>query len=356
MSEQPDQDSKTEPATPRRIQQKREEGEVAISKDVMALASILASVMSFVIVGAYSVEVMDELWHFVTQRIAFPHGARLDENLFLEIMIAFVKILSVPLAAITVVVVLAGVAQTKLNFAAKALTPKPEKLNPLPGLKRMFLSANTLMELAKSILKLSVLAVLSWWVLAGEVSWLARMHHIDLEASLGISAGILMRLFFSLCCALIFFAVLDYIWQKHQYDKKLKMTIKEVKDDFKENEGDPFLKGQRRQRQRQMALSRGQIQAAANASVVVVNPTHVAVALRYTPGDPAPVVLCKGKEKVAARIRAVARENGVPIVQRRSLARLLYKTASVGQRIPTDVFEAVAEVLALVMRMRGSRE
>ena len=355
MAEEHDQDSKTEAPTPRRIQQMREKGEVAVSKDVMSLAAILASIMSFVVIGAYSIEVMSDLWHFITDRISRPQGARLDDGLFLEIMFAFVKIMAVPLVAISGVVVLAGVSQTKLNFTAKALTPKPEKLNPIPGLKRMFASVNTMAELAKSVMKLSVLAALSWWVLSSEITWLARMPHIGLEDSLGISAGILIRLFFSLVCALAVFAVIDFIWQTHQHTKKMKMTKKEVKDDFKEQEGDPLLKGQRRQKQREMALSRGQIQAAAQADVVVVNPTHIAVALRYQPGDPAPMVLCKGKENVAAQIRSIARANGVPIIQRRSLARLLYKTAVAGQHIPVDVYEAVAEVLALVMRMRSQR-
>lgn len=356
MSSEQEQDSKTEAPTPRRIQQARERGEVAVSRDVMALAAMAASAMSFVIIGAYAVEQMDELWRLIGDRISDGQAARLDAGLFNDVMFTFVKILAVPFGMIAGVILLAGLAQTQLNFSVKPLAPKFEKLNPFPGLKRMFMSARTAVDLSKSIAKLSVLSAIAWWSLEAEVDWLERMPHLGVEASMSVAGGIILRMLFALAVALLIFAALDFAWQRFEHTKKLRMTKQEIKDDYKEQEGDPMLKGQRRQRQREMAESRGQISAAAEATVIVVNPTHIAVALRYEIGrDTAPVVLCKGKDKVAERIRGIGRDNGVPIIQRRSLARLLYKTAGAGQAIPMDVYEAVAEVLALVMKMRRGR-
>ena len=357
MSSEQEQDSKTEAPSPRRIEQARERGEVAVSRDVMALAAMAAAGLSFVIVGAYSVEQLDELWRLVGERIAHPNGARLDFELFSNVMYIFVKILAVPFGLIAGVILLAGLAQTQLNFSVKPLAPKFDKMNPGPGLKRMFMSARTVVDLSKSIGKLAVLSAIAWWSLEAEVFWLQRMPHLGLEDSLGIAGGIFLRLLFAVGIALLLFAALDFAWQQYEHTKQMRMTKQEVKDDFKQQEGDPMLKGARRQRQREMAQARGTVSAAAEATVIVVNPTHIAVALRYEPGhDGAPVVLCMGKDKVAERIRTIARENGVPIIQRRSLARLLFKTAAAGQAIPMDVYEAVAEVLALVIKMRRGRD
>ena len=337
------------------MEQARERGEVAVSRDVMALAAMAAAAMSFVIVGAYSVEQLDELWRLIGERISHREAARLDFELFSSVMFTFVKILAVPFGLIAGVILLAGLAQTQLNFSVKPLAPKFDKLNPFPGFKRMFMSARTLVDLSKSIAKLAVLSAIAWWSLEAEVAWLERMPHLGLEDSLAVAGGICLRLLFALAVALLLFAAVDFAWQRFEHTKKLRMTTQEIKDEYKEQEGDPMLKGQRRQRAREMAESRGQIAQAAEATVIVVNPTHIAIALRYEPGrDGAPTVLCKGKDKVADRIRAIGRENGVPIIQRRSLARLLFKTAVAGQSIPLDVYEAVAEVLALVIKMRRS--
>ncbi|MEL6177304.1 MAG: EscU/YscU/HrcU family type III secretion system export apparatus switch protein [Myxococcota bacterium] len=347
-----DQDSKTESPTPRRREQFRKRGEVAFSREVMAVSGILAAILSLSVLTTFVLEEFGVIWAEVADRIAHKRGA-IDSQLFELLMHQFAKILAVPASVGLIAALLTGVGMTRFNLSLEPLTPKWEKLNPLPKLKKMFFSTQTIVELLKGVAKLSVLTMIAWMMISKELHWLIRLPHMALPWALSWFQEALVRLVFAMVVALIILAALDYAWQWYQLEKKMRMSKQDIKDEVKQNEGDPLVQGQRRARQRQMAMQRASVPNTAEATVVVVNPTHVAVALRYNPGqDAAPLVLSKGVDQVAAQIRAVAREHGVPIIQRRSLARLMYKTCRIGKPIPIEVYEAVAEVLAIVMRQK----
>ncbi len=355
MQDHEDQDSKTESPTPGQIEKFRKRGEVVFSREVTAACALAAALLTLVPLGGWAVDQFAILWGMVGDRIAAgPHGpSMLDRDLYVNVMTLFAKMLAPPALTSAIVILLAGLSQTRLNFTLKALEPKLNKFNPLPQLKKMFFSARTVVDLTRSVVKIAILGTVAVYALVGQSVWLLRMPHLTLEQDLALSGQILTRLLAALGVALLVMAALDYAWQWYQLNKRMRMSKQEIKDEYKEKEGDPLIKAARRQKMRQMAQERSQVQRAAEATVVIVNPTHIAIALRYIPGqDDAPMVLCKGKDQIAAEIRTIARRAGVPIIQRKPLARLMIKTCKVGQVIPMEVYEAVAEVLAMVMRAR----
>ncbi len=357
-SSEEDPENKTEEPSPKRIEDFRKRGEVAFSKDLMAFSGVMAGLLSLGLVGTWGVETFTELWREMMEAVrpVSQGGARLDSRLVVEIMTCFVKILAVPFFVSVFVSLLTGLAQTEGNLSWEPMTPKFEKLNPIPKLPKLFFSMRSAVELAKNAFKIMVLALVAWKVLSNEAVELLRLPLLTLEASLAIAGRVLLKLIGVLCVVMMVFAALDFIWQRYQMNKKMRMSPKEMKDEHKEVEGDPIYKGMRRQRMREMAAQRGRVKLAAEATVVVVNPTHIAVALRYDPNkEGAPRVLCMGADQIAAEIRGVARQAGVPIIQRRSVARLLFTTAKVGSEIPVELFEAVASVLALIMRQRKNK-
>ena len=358
MQDQHDEESKTEEPTPKQIEKFREKGQVAFSREVTAAFGLAAAVLVLIIMASFVVEELDGLFGLVGDRIAAgPKGAEmLDRQLFVDVMSTFARVLAPPALVGMLAILLSGLWQTKLNFSIKALEPKIEKFNPLPKLKRMFFSTETLVEVLRGSLKLIVLGSVAVFALWDRPVWLARMPHLPVRESLSVATDVAFKLFISLGMAAAAMAVVDYVWQRHKVLKKMRMTHQQIRDEYKETEGDPLIKGSRRQRMREMAQERSQVQLASEATVVIVNPTHIAVALRYTPGqDHAPRILCMGKDQIAAEIRAVARRSGVPVVQRRALARLMFKTCKAGREIPGDLFEAVAQVLAMVMRLKNQR-
>ena len=358
MSDEQEQDSKTQDATPKQIEKFRKEGNLAFSKEVTAACGLGAVVLVLVVMGTYTVEQVDLMWKEIGSRISSgPKGNGLiDRQLFVTVMGTFAKILAPPAILGSIAILLSGATQTKLNWSTKAITPKLSKFNPIPKLKRMFFSVEMMVEVTRSIAKLIVLGAVAVAALWDRTPMLARMPHVSVRESLSIAGGVMAQLFVMIGSVAAAMAVVDYIWQKHQLTKKMRMTFQQIKDEYKETEGDPLIKGSRRQRMREMAMERSKVQLASEASVVIVNPTHISIALRFEPGqDHAPRILCMGKDQIAAEIRSVARRSGVPVVQRISLARLMFKTCKSGQEIPADLYEAVAQVLALVMRLKNRR-
>jgi len=357
--QQEEQDSKTEAPTPRRLEQSREKGEIAFSRDVMGFVSLVAGVVAVYIVAEFAVEEMSRLF-----RLLMEHAARgprpggiLDVDIFPAAMWTFAKLIAIPGGLGMLGLIAAGVSQTRFNLSLEPMKPAFKKMNPLPKMKQMFFSANTGVELAKSLAKLIAMGYVGWTVLAGQSVWLMRMPHLSLTQNMEIANAVFIKLCVAMGIALMLIAVLDCAWQQYSHTKKMRMTKNEIRDEFKETEGDPLIMGQRKQKMRELAQLRATVKLASDATVVIVNPTHVAVALRYDPSkESAPRVLCKGADQIAAEIRAVARKAGVPIIQRRELARLMYKTCKTGGTIPIEIFEAVAAVLALVISRKNRNQ
>jgi flagellar biosynthetic protein FlhB len=246
----------------------------------------------------------------------------------------------------------ANVAQIGLEFHGQGLAPKFSKLNPLAGLKRIF-SLRGLVELAKSLLKIAFVGLIAWSVMSGYISKFPSLVRLDLGEIWLFTHSAAFRIILYVSLALMVLAALDYIYQRWQYEESLKMTKQEVKDERKQSEGDPQVKSRIRALQRQTAYQR-MLAEVPKSDVVITNPTHLAVALRFDSSAMiAPQVTAKGADYIAERIREVAIENGVPIVENKSLAQALYRMAEIGDYVPVDLYRAVAEVLAYVYRLKG---
>jgi flagellar biosynthetic protein FlhB len=232
------------------------------------------------------------------------------------------------------------------------LAPKLSKLNPLAGLKRI-ISLRGLVEMAKSLLKIALVAAIAGSVVSGYRLQLPTLVRADLEAIWNFTHTAAFEIMFYVCLVMIVLAVADYAYQRWQHEQSLKMTKQEVKDERKQTEGDPQVKARIRSLQRQAAYHR-MIAEIRQADVVITNPTHLAVALRFDPSEmPAPRVVAKGADHIAERIRDIARAHDVPLVENKPLAQALFKLAEPGDTIPVDLYRAVAEVLAYVYRLKG---
>lgn len=242
--------------------------------------------------------------------------------------------------------------QVGFLLVGEGLKPKLEKLDPIKGFKNIF-SLRSLVEFAKSILKMSIIGYLVYSTIKGYQSDIASLSHFSLDAILHFAASITLSLGIKIAVALMILAIFDYMYQKYDHEKKIRMSKQDIKDEYKKMEGDPLIKGKIRERQRRMAMQR-MMQEVPNADVIITNPTHFAVALKYEGSEmEAPQIIAKGQDYVALRIKEIAKENGVITMENKPLARALFQRAEIGDAIPADLFQAVAEVLAYVYKLKG---
>ncbi len=351
MAEESDLE-KTEPASPRRLEKAREEGQVVRSRELNTFLVLSAGVATLWLLGGFMFHSFSRV---VQQSMWFEPNVARDTSVMVASAVAlalraFLTLL--PLFGVLVVVaILASVLLGGMVLSAKALEPNFERMNPLKGFKRMF-SAQTLVELVKTISKALVIGIVGVLVITSyRDEMLALMHATPSEA---LTYGMSLV---ALCCALIIaglilIVIIDAPWQIYSHFKKLRMSRQDVKQEHKESEGDPHVKGRIRQQQRAMARRR-MMSEVPHADVVVTNPTHYAVALRYQEGKGgAPVVVAKGAGLIAAQIRQIATDNKVPLLSAPPLARALYHNVELEREIPVELYSAVAEVLAWVFRLR----
>ena len=274
-------------------------------------------------------------------------------NLFLGMIIILARTAFPIMMAVMVVGLAVNIFQTGWHFKTEKLEPKLDNLNPINGFGRIF-SKRSLVELVKSLLKIAIIGFFIYHYLKDEILTMPQFIFYDLTTSLSKISDIIFGLAFQIIGVIMVLAFADLAYQKWQTTQDLKMTKQEVKDEFKQTEGDPQIKGKIRQKQRQMAMSR-MMQEVPKADVIVTNPTHFAVALKYEKGMMAPKVVAKGADFVAQKIKSVGRENDVPLVENRPLARALYASAEVGDFVPRELYQSVAEVLAYVYRLKHRR-
>ncbi|MBR3456984.1 MAG: flagellar biosynthesis protein FlhB, partial [Selenomonadaceae bacterium] len=274
-------------------------------------------------------------------------------QLFIGIMIVLAKTVLPVMFAILIMGLGINLFQVGLKFSTEAIEIKLDKLNPINGFGRMF-SKRTLVELVKSILKIVIIGFFLYNYLKDEIFVMPQFIYYDLGTSLEEIARIIFAMIFQVLAVIIILAILDFTYQKWQTTQDLKMTKQEVKDEMKQSEGDPQIKGKIRQKQRQMAMAR-MMQEVPKADVIITNPTHYAVALQYSQGMTAPAVLAKGQDFVAQKIKEIAKEHKVPIVENKPLARALFAAVEVGDMVPPELYQAVAEVLAYVYRLKHKR-
>ncbi len=350
MANEPD---RTERATPKRRQKAREEGSVARSPDFDAALLLWGNLFLFLGLGGATVALLgQQVAYFLGKAVpgALAEGNRL--TLLRDVMQILGRIV-LPFLGLNLAIALgAGFAQRGFHFSAKPLQPKFERLNPAQGFKRVF-SSRAAVDLLKSLLKFVLLAWVAYGVLAPRVPLLLDTLKLPLGQAMGLFQETLLALYRNVMIAMLVLALADFAWQRHSFEKGIRMTKQEVKDEMKDAEGSPEVK--RQQRAIMMAAARKRMLAEVpKATVVVTNPTHVAVALRYDEKTAAPVCVAKGLDHLALKIRERAREAGVPILERPELARALHRSVDVDEAIPHELYQAVAQVLAFVYRLRGA--
>lgn len=344
--------SKTERATPRRRQEARERGQVARSGEINSVLVLAGAVLAFKVGGEWIFDAAGGAAAFAFRNLNTPLTLENVDALALHFLGEFLKILAPLFAVVLVVGLLANYLQVGVLFTLKPLVPKFHNIHPMRGIQRIF-SKRSLVEFAKSLLKVGLVGLIGYQVLKGSLPQLVPTMDMPPGEALRFLGGVTLKLLVWIVLSLLVLAVLDFLYQRWEYEQSLKMSRQEVRDELKQTEGDPLVRSRIRQLQREMARRR-MFEAVPRADVVVTNPTHVAVALQYKSSMAAPVVLAKGERRVAERIREIAEKHRVPIVENQGLARALFKACPVGAAIPPDLYEAVAEVLAFVYR-RGSR-
>lgn len=344
---------KTERATPKKREEARERGQVARSIEVNSAVILLTALLTFRYAGSYMVDSMNQLAVFSYQNMNTSLGMETVYSLGLFYMMQIFKIIAPVLGMVLLVGLMANYFQIGVLFSLKPLVPKFSNVNPLSGFQKLF-SRRSAVEFVKSILKLWFIGWVAYEGVKAALPELVPTMDMQGTESLRFVGALTMKILDRVILALAVLAIFDFFYQRWDYEDNLKMTKQEVRDEFRQSEGDPMIKARIRQIQREMARRR-MFEAIPKADVVVTNPTHVAVALEYKEGMSAPVVLAKGERVIAERIKEMARKNHIPIVENPVLARALLKQCPVGAPISPDLFEAVAETLAFVYRMNKQK-
>lgn len=344
---------KSEKATPKRKKDERKKGNVFLSNEIITVFSLLASFYTIKLLGPTilsQLENMVKQFFVMAEQMSYVSTDDLSMLFIKGVLVFFISALPVMLVASLVAIVLT-MAQTKMLFSAKSFEFKASRLNPLNGIKKMF-SLRGIIELVKSILKIIVLAVIVWNVISDWVVILPKM--MDMTA-IQVIRQVGETIISIVLNAVIIFAVLaifDYIYQWWEYERNLRMSKQEIKEEYKQMEGDPQIKGKIKDRQQRMAQQR-MMQNVPSADVVIRNPTHYAVAIKYDPHkNNAPMVVAKGVDSLALRIVDVAEKNDVYVMENRPLARGLYESVDLEREIPEKYYKAVAEVLAFVYNLK----
>jgi flagellar biosynthetic protein FlhB len=273
-------------------------------------------------------------------------------NLFVDVLLVMAKTV-LPLLLVAVIAdLIVGYAQVGILFTLETLKVQGSRINPLSGFKRMF-SMRSVVELVKSIIKIAIVGWVAYSYLKSKADQVITLMSMDLTDTLIFIGDAAFSVALRICVAMVLLGLLDYIYQKYDYEKNLRMTKQEVKDEFKQTEGNPEIKGKIKQKQRQMSMRR-MMQEIPKADVVITNPTHFAVAIKYDiEKASAPFVIAKGQDYIALRIKQIALENKVQIVENKPLARTLFSTVDIGEVIPPELYQAVAEILAFVYNLKN---
>lgn len=343
---------KTEEPTGKKIEESKKKGQIARSKELGTMFVLIFSAISLLLYGP---EIGKGLYNVMGRLLSLNRNETYDTTKMFSVWGTVADALVFPMAMFVFIIALAGIIGNTLlggfNFSWQAAAPKASKMSPAKGIKRMF-GPQAGVELVKSILKFAVVAGFAIFLIN---TFFDEILHLSIESAPGNiihALEILAWMFLGLTCTLTIIAAIDAPYQSHKHHKELKMTLQEVKDEYKNSEGDPQIKARIRQTQRQMSQRR-MMQDVPDADVVVTNPTHYSVALKYdTERAGAPIVLAKGVDELAMQIRKIALGNEVPIVESPTLTRALYHTAEVGDQIPDQLFTAVAQVLAYVFQLK----
>lgn len=344
---------RTEPASPRRLEKAREEGDVPRSRELATASVLFAAGLGIWMLGGH---LSHALQQSLTTGLRLERQAAFDPMFLLAKIVDYLYPLLLAFAPLAVILLLVAIGSPVLiggwNFTGKALMPKFDRLNPMNGAKNI-VSKNSLVELIKAIAKATLVGMVAYTVFANDIESILRLSQQPVDQGIPHVAELLIKGFLSIVAALVLIAAIDVPYQLKHYADKLKMTKEEVRQEAKESDGNPEIKARIRQQQREIARRRMMAEIP-HADVVITNPTHYAVAVKYQEdGMRAPIVVAKGADAVALKIREIASEHNVLTMEAPKLARALYAHTDLGDEIPAALYSAVAEVLAYVYQLRA---
>jgi flagellar biosynthetic protein FlhB len=346
-----DKDEKTEQATDARREDFRRRGQVAQTKELASCLLLLASAGGVFVLSRFFFQNIHDVftYSFGPQLVTTIRSGNFAEALIFSG--GKMVILIAPVLAVAAVISLASsILQVGFLQVEDSMSPDLNKLNPLEGFKRVF-SLRALVEGVKSFLKLLLIGTILYFLLKSEVSKIPYLVSYSLEGIFQYIGGIVVRLFGGIGMMMLVLSGADYFFQRWNLEKEMMMTKQEVKEESKSREGDPMIKSRIRRLQRERASKR-MMDAIPKADVVITNPTHIAVVLKYDANLPAPQIVAKGADLIAEKIKEIAREHNIPVIENKPLARTIYKTLKIGQVVPRELFVAVAEVLSYVYKLR----
>lgn len=347
-----DKDAKTEEATPKRVRDSKKKGQIAKSNDLNAAISFLVFTMGLLTLSQYLFS--NGLAYMRNSlKIGYTINVNMENmnSLFTNGVFHYFMLV-LPFALIAVVVgIVSNLIQTGFLFTSETIKPDFSRINPIKGFKNIF-SKKAFVTLLKNLMKLILVFYLTFKNLEESGKQILNSGNIGTEKIFLFIMSFIRELSISIGVIMLIIALVDYVFQKFDHKKNLRMSKQEIKDEYKEMEGNPQIKSARQQRQRQLAMGR-MMDDIATATVVVTNPTHIAVAIRYDgEKDNAPIVVAKGADYIALKIKEKAKEGKIPIVENKPLARAMYKRVEIGDFIPMDLYKAVAEILAIVYQMQ----
>ncbi|WP_378951853.1 flagellar biosynthesis protein FlhB [Pelosinus sp. sgz500959] len=342
---------KTEEATPKRKEEARQKGQVAKSMEINSVFVIVAAFLTLKVIGSYLYDQLAGYMKFIFSNLVLDDFTITSvQHVFIGFSIVFLKTALPVMCVIVVVALFINFMQVGFAFSLEPLMPNFDKINPLSGFGRLF-SKRSLVELSKSLLKIAIVGGFVYRFMMKQTKQVPTLISSELIDSLHLTASLILDLVFNISTVLFILAVFDYMYQWWENQESMKMSKEDIKQEYKQAEGDPQLKGKIKERQRAMAMQR-MMQDVPKADVVVTNPTHFAVALKYDQNMLAPVVVAKGQNLIAQKIKDLAKEHKVPVVENKMLARALYAGVEISQPVPHELYQAVAEVLAYVYKLK----
>ena len=352
MAEENDDSEKTEEPTQKRLDDAHEKGDVAKSQEVSAWFSMLGTGLVVAVLGSYVAQGVA-----LNLRGFFEHAHHLTVDgeallqLWSKVGLAMLWILVLPMLALLAMAVFGNIVQHRFVFSAEPIKPKFSKVSPLSGFKRLF-SMQSLINFIKGLVKIALMAVLMFVIIYPQRDKLDLIIGLEPVELLPFIQGLALQLIIGVIAVMTVIAIADYMYQRNKWHEKQKMSMREIKEEFKQQEGDPMVKA--KLRQVRMERSRKRMMAAVpEASVVLTNPTHYSVALKYEAGMGAPICVAKGVDETALRIREVAKDHDVPIVRNPPLTRALYATVEIDDEVPEEHYKAVAEVIGYIMKLKN---
>ena len=348
--------SKTEKATPKKRRDERKKGNVFLSQDAVSVATLLGAMAAFFLLGPY---IADQIMGYISFCVGkcgdFGTTDELLSDLFTQSVLLVVKTAGPGLLTTGFLAVAATFAQTRMLVSGELMKPKFSRINPLQGFKRLF-SLRSIVEALKGILKITVLLILIYTSITGYFSLSSKYLYTDITAACAHIFSTGRSMVIKIIVAFVVLAAADFLYQWWYFEREMRMSKQEIKEEYKQTEGDPQIKGKIKEMQRRRAQSR-MMQQVPQADVVIRNPTHYAVALRYKPEtDNAPIVLAMGQDELALRIVRVAEGAGVAVMENVPLARALYAKAELNREIPQELYGAVAEVLVYIFRLNEKKQ